>query len=35
MNINLFSNLVQDSHVGMPACVKQNVAFASTHVTFV
>ena len=35
MKINLFSNLVQDGHVRMPACVKENVAFASTHVTFV
>ena len=35
MHINLFSNLVQDGHVGMPARVKENVAFASTHVTFV
>lgn len=34
-NVNLFSNLVQDGHVGMPARVKENVAFAATHVTFV
>lgn len=35
MNRNLFPNLVQNGHVGMPARVKEDIPLASTHVTFV